>query len=583
MTSRTYGWVQNPSDFSKLKLVVQIFDSTTKHYENLRKKLVRTLIPFEDIKNNLISKLDKNVEEFSYLELVGTSKDNNGRSPKKRSDAVADALIQITILPQNANTSGKRWTDNWTSDGYLRWALSLNFIKHDRNTDICSITQLGKAFSQSENKSDKETEILRKALLSYPPATQVLNILENSSSPVTKFTIGNQLGFSGEKGFTSYDEQLMLDWFKNGTNEEQKKIKSDIEGTSDKYARMIASWLHKVGFVDKLSTSVETRNGVKSGFQLFSINARGSHALKQAHGSSKNLRVKKYLTWEFLAVGGENRDYIRSRRAYILNFLKQTSSFKQLLEKLRQIGFDDDEQIIKNDIQGLINFGIRIDQTGNKITLRDSFSDISIPELNLTNELRNAALDKQKVNFINKTGLPMKYIELLEIAFDGSRNQDFEMVTADLFKNVYGFNSILLGGGRKPDGLIFTDRFGVIIDTKAYGNGYSKSIGQEDEMVRSIEDNQLRDSNRNSVEWWKNFDEKIESENFYFMWISSKFIGQFSDQLQSTSDRTNTKGAALNVEQLLLGAAAARDGKLDINSLPIYMNNKEILWSGDFS
>lgn len=177
----------------------------------------------------------------------------------------------------------------------------------------------------------------------------------------------------------------------------------------------------------------------------------------------------------------------------------------------------------------------------------------------------------------------MKYIELLEIAFDGSRNRDFEMVTADLFKNVYGFNSILLGGGRKPDGLIFTDRFGVIIDTKAYGNGYSKSIGQEDEMVRYIEDNQLRDSNRNSVEWWKNFDEKIESENFYFMWISSKFIGQFSDQLQSTSDRTNTKGAALNVEQLLLGAAAARDGKLDINSLPIYMNNKEILWSGDFS
>ncbi|KKW69577.1 type II restriction endonuclease [Lactococcus cremoris] len=38
----------------------------------------------------------------------------------------------------------------------------------------------------------------------------------------------------------------------------------------------------------------------------------------------------------------------------------------------------------------------------------------------------------------------MKYIELLEIAFDGSRNRDFEMVTADLFKNVYGFNSILL-------------------------------------------------------------------------------------------------------------------------------------------
>ena len=40
------------------------------------------------------------------------------------------------------------------------------------------------------------------------------------------------------------------------------------------------------------------------------------------------------------------------------------------------------------------------------------------------------------------------------------------------------------------------------------------------------------------------------------MWISSKFIGRFQEQLSSTYHRTNTKGAALNVEQLLLGANA---------------------------
>lgn len=43
----------------------------------------------------------------------------------------------------------------------------------------------------------------------------------------------------------------------------------------------------------------------------------------------------------------------------------------------------------------------------------------------------------------------MKYIELLEIAFDGKRNRDFEIITADLFRNVYGFNSVLLGGGEE--------------------------------------------------------------------------------------------------------------------------------------
>lgn len=133
-------------------------------------------------------------------------------------------------------------------------------------------------------------------------------------------------------------------------------------------------------------------------------------------------------------------------------------------------------------------------------------------------------------------------------------------------------------GGRKPDGLIFTDKFGVIIDTKAYENGYSKSINQEDEMVRYIEDNQLRDTTRNPIKWRTNFDENIESNNFYFMWISSKFVGQFQDQLESTFNRTNIKGAALNVEHLLLGAAAAQNGKLDITKLPTYMNNAEIIW-----
>ncbi|WP_202695177.1 restriction endonuclease FokI catalytic domain-containing protein [Petrotoga sp. 8T1HF07.NaAc.6.1] len=326
MISRTFGWVQNPSDFSKLKLVVQIFDNQSEHYKTLRDILVPNLIYFPEVKNQLLTKLKSNTADFSYLELVGTSKGKNGKSPNKRSDAVADALIQITILPQSLNTTGKRWTDNWTSDGYLRWALSLNLIKHDRETDMCSITPLGLEFSRTGNDSDEETEILRKALLCYPPATQVLKIISESKKPITKFAIGSQLGFVGEKGFTSYDEELMLDWFKTANTVEQKKIKSDIEGTSDKYARMIASWLQKLGFVEKHSTTIETRNGEKAGFQEFSITARGLHALKQSNGSSKNTRVSKFLTWEFLAVEGKNRDYIRTRRSYILKWFYHENS-----------------------------------------------------------------------------------------------------------------------------------------------------------------------------------------------------------------------------------------------------------------
>ncbi|VEE81583.1 restriction endonuclease FokI C-terminal domain-containing protein [Enterococcus hirae] len=588
MHIRTYGWVQNPSDFTKLKLVVQIFDNSSAHYQRLKNTLVNKYIPFMDVKTNLMNKLNSGVVEFTYPELVGSSKDKNGISvgrkrpdgtTVKRADAVADGLIQVTIEPQSTETRGKFWTDNWTSDGYLRWALSLNFLKHDRDTDICTITELGKKFSKSLAGSAIETNLLRDALLAYPPATQVLNILNTSSKPVTKFYIGNRLGFPGEKGFTSYDESLMLEWFRNGSKKELEKIKSDIEGTSDKYARMICTWLEKVGFVTKHTNYVITAAcGKRAGFQTYSATARGLHAFKQAHGSSKNTRTEKYLTWEFLAVEGKNRNYIRSRRAQIIKFLQETSSFTKILEKLKQLGFNDEPQTIENDIIGLNTFGLRIEKNGNDVILKDKVLDFSIPQLNLTKELKDAALEHKKVQFQQLTQLPMKYIELLEIAYDGKRNRDFEILTADLFKYVYGFESILLGGGRKPDGLIFTDKFGVIIDTKAYSQGYGKSINQEDEMVRYIEDNQQRDETRNSVTWWDNFDDSIPDDSFYFLWVSSKFNGNFQEQLTSTHNRTGINGGAINVEQLLIGAAKVSKGQLDISTLPSYMDNKEIIW-----
>lgn len=92
MKTRTYGWIQNPSSFSSLKKVVQIFDANSQHYKNLRDHLVKKIY-FDDIRLELQKKLDNNNTVFTYAELVGTSKDKNGKSPKARKDAVADALI----------------------------------------------------------------------------------------------------------------------------------------------------------------------------------------------------------------------------------------------------------------------------------------------------------------------------------------------------------------------------------------------------------------------------------------------------------------------------------------------------------
>lgn len=577
MKIRTYGWIQNPSSFANLKKVVQIFDNQSTHYQSLKNELVK-IIYFEDIKEGLKRKLDLGVESFSYLELVGTSKNKAGTAPEKRSDAVADSLIQVSILPQQVKKTGKNWTDNWTADGFLRWAVSLNFIEVDRETDIFSITKKGRIFSKSIENSEEEQKTLREALLAYPPATQILSLLAENGSYCTKYYLGEKLGFRGEKGFTSYNEDIMFDWLSVASKEEKKIIKSDVEGTSDKYARGICNWLKNVGLVDTKSVKRTFSNGSEDGFQGYKINARGLHALKQSQGSSKNAKLEKYVMWEFFATHGENRDYVRTRRAYIIKILQETQSFSILLEKLKLKGFNDEKEVILSDIEGLNYFGLRIDVIGNKVILKDLINNFSIPHLEITKELKNEQFEKRRAYFLKETNLPMKYLELLEIAYDGKRNRDFEIITLELFKNIYKLHTKLLGGGRKPDGLIFQEDFGVIIDTKAYSEGYSKSINQADEMIRYIEDNKRRDDKRNPIKWWEHFPANIPSNKFYFMWISSKFIGKFHEQLYYTANETGINGAALNVEQLLFGADLVLKGDIRVSQLPNYFQNKEIIF-----
>jgi len=579
MYDRTFGWVQNPSDFIKLKRTVQIFESNSSHYKNLKDiKIHEQIVYFDNIRDNLQNKLDNNIINFSYIDLVGSSKDKHGNAPRNRSAAEADSLIQISLVPQQWKRTGKMFSDNWTSDGFLRWAVTLNFTQHDRNSDMFTITDLGKEFAFTEDDSNEEQELLINSLLKYPPATQVLRILSENDGYKTKFFIGNQLGFRGEKGFTSYDETLMIDWIKSAPEHEITSIRNDVEGTSDKYARMISTWLKKLGLIYSHSEKIEKNSGKFNNFMAYEITAKGKHSLRQANGFSSNSRVRKHVMWEFLATNGSNRNYVRTRRAHILKSLQETSSFNVLLDKLKQSGFDDDKYIINNDIRGLSTFGLRIIQDGNTIELKDLISDFTIPDLHINNILKDEASEKRKADYMRNTNLEPKYIELLEIAYDGNRNRDFEIITAELFRKIYGLNSMILGGARKPDCLVFTNKFGIIVDTKAYSNGYSRSISQADQMIRYIEDNKRRDSVRNPTEWWTEFDPKIHQNQFYFLWVSSKFIGTFEEQLDYTARETNTFGGALSVEQLLTGADAVLKGTLDPNNLPNYMNNSEIIF-----
>lgn len=128
------------------------------------------------------------------------------------------------------------------------------------------------------------------------------------------------------------------------------------------------------------------------------------------------------------------------------------------------------------------------------------------------------------------------------------------MKTVELLVEQCKFNGFHLGGASQPDGLIFTQEltedYGVIIDTKAYKDGFSLPIVERDKMTRYIRENIQRDK-RVSPKWWENFPTNLSL--FRFLFVSSKFVGEYENGLRQISISTeDTAGAAITSYNLLL-------------------------------
>ena len=178
------------------------------------------------------------------------------------------------------------------------------------------------------------------------------------------------------------------------------------------------------------------------------------------------------------------------------------------------------------------------------------------------------------------------------------------MKTVELLTKECNYKGVHLGGSRKPDGIIYTenstDNYGVIIDTKAYSNGYNLPISQVDEMVRYVEENNKREKERNSNEWWKEFgdninklerneeeqkgkfkhltpEDRISIEILHtagFSFISGKFIGNIEEKLQRITIFTNVYGNAMTIITLLYLANEIKANRLKTMEVVKYFDNK---------
>lgn len=126
-----------------------------------------------------------------------------------------------------------------------------------------------------------------------------------------------------------------------------------------------------------------------------------------------------------------------------------------------------------------------------------------------------------------------------EMAFKGTEEAvEFEKATTDLFRDVFGYNSIHLGqtGSKSaPDILLLSDSEGyqAIIDNKAYSK-YSITGDHHNRMVH------------NYIEKVSNYSDSSYPIGF-FSYIAGGFISTFDRQVASEIEESNVNGSGITV------------------------------------
>lgn len=582
---RTFGWVQNPSSIVSLKNTVGVFQKGSLINRELVEYRIPKLLEYslacdEGTMNRFLGLLNQDKIIISYTDLKG-----RGAGEGLRGNAKCSGIIQAAVVAQKwitvKNKDGfdsrikKPYIDDWSADGFLRWAISIGLIDYNRNDDTCAITETGSRFVHTASGSAEEKEILGEAYLSYPPAVRILSLLRGKEH-LTKFELGSQLGFIGEAGFTSIPQNMFVSGYCEATLADRIRIRSDEEGSSDKYARMIAGWLSDIGWVYRHPKTVtETYAGKTYSLtigQAYTITLEGFKNLKKAYGLSKSKRIPKIVFYEMLATKTSDKYYVRSRRANIIKYISiNKRTLAEIQNFLKTKSFDESISTIKDDILGLQSIGIFIKKDRDTYKILDEIIKLEIPAIAVEKTEISVLKDavREKLKTVNH-----KYLSLIDLSFDSQADREFEIQTIDLLTNELAFEGARLGNARKPDGIISHNKDGVIIENKAYSAGYILPMSQADEMVRYIGENQRRNTEENPNQWWKNFNPDVC--NFHYLFISSLFVGKFIDRLVNISGRTGISGAAINSQNILYLAEKLKTGKIGYSDFFSMFENKEI-------
>lgn len=587
------GLGQDVGSLRSLIYMLQVFIVDSTIQDKIKEKMSWQFEGESALKVSILNKLSRDPVILTTDELISEYPKETGKPAVWKIKSVLPAIMDGQSVAKNEDgttpidPSGNTFKTPmraWPIRNFISAAIGLGLLDWNRINGNVSLTTLGNQLAtakhaQSEELTNEELALLQLAFMSYPYAVSFLRSLEDNKVGLNKFQLGESFGFAGEAGFTSFGEELYIsaltEAYEAGDTARIKKIKNNWESTSDKYIRGIASLLSKLKLisVDKQFFMYKSqKDGRIDHFSLpaYKLTGYGRENLGIALGRSKHKRTTKIVTWDMLATKG-NVVYTRTIRALVLMELDGSSGLtaSQIasrinVNKVNKMPIFEGATISPDEvfdhIKGLNGIGIQIDVSpSNKFILKDPIKDFEIPIT--ANELPkkdNVQRQQDELRPLLKH-VDHRYLQLIELALDSSQNLEYSMLeamTMELILTYLDFKGAALGGASKPDGIAWdTEGDFLIVDTKAYGNGYSLA-GNTDKVARYIDDVRARDSNRAST-WWTQVPEDINvDENLSFMYVSGSFTGNYRKLLKDLRARTNANGGLTTVEKLLLTAEA---------------------------
>jgi len=447
----------------------------------------------------------------------------------------------------------------WADETYIRLVEALGFTEYDREYDEFIITPLGKRLASSTD--EEEIEILSLALLSYPPACRVLQLLKESNEPLSKFEIAENLGFVGESGFTTFGLNNYIRAYHDAPKDEKNKIKSNKESTLDKYARMITNYLIELGWAEKATKVLVYGKYRAETPHTYEVTTKGMEALTKCQGKSRYSKVIKNVSYEMLSSRKQTGSKIlRDRRALLLELMNKRKgkllSFEDIQKYLSKNNSKITDIDLGDDLKKLQNLGLMIETVGKSVVLKENIN-LNIPIFTthtkeIQKEIQKMVDDLKKLSLSIDEGFMEK---IITEAYSGKgKCKEFEDSVFELYRDSIGFDGIKLGaiGSREPDSLFWykvedaNDSYGLIVDAKAYSKGFKINT----------------DSSRQMNDYIYSFTKKLEIEQgvsrSHFHWVTSKYIGvddieDFSKNVRNMYDFTSL-GSIVGVRNSLIMA-----------------------------